>query len=116
MASVTDFECQQDEDTGESGYLTANPPDAENPREYSKIARLLVALEFIARHRYGVTIPMLDEHLRDNFGTTYRTTYRDAAKLVACQFVFADRSQGFAVLTINRSKVIPQLVGRGHSE
>ena len=116
MASVTDFECQQDEDTGESGYLTANPPDAENRRDFSKIARLLVAMEFIARHRYGVTIPMLDEHLRDQFGIRSRTSYRDASRLVANGFVFSDRSQGFAVLTINRAKVIPQLVGRVHSE
>ena len=115
MASVSqEFESQQDEDEGEFGYLTA--PDTENRRDFSKIARLLVAMEFIARHRYGVTIQMLDEHLRDQFGITYRTTYRDASRLVANGFVFSDRSQGFTVLTINRAKIIPQMIGRVHSE
>ncbi len=89
----------------------------ELPRLHSAVSRLLIALDFIASHRFGVTVTELAAHLHHEFGICQRTARRDAARLAACRFINSEERQGLpSRLTINRYRVVSRMFERKNNE
>lgn len=82
-------------------------------RACEQVSRLLVALEFIARHRFGVTLSDLRDHMREEFNASPKTVRRDAAVLVRLTFVFEERTSDALRLRVDPAKLLPRMLAGG---
>jgi hypothetical protein len=76
-----------------------------------QIERILFSIEFVASHRYGVTMGMLHQAQKDRFGTCHKTARRDISVLVAVGLlVIADRKERHNIFKLNPSMRLGQLL------
>jgi predicted DNA-binding transcriptional regulator YafY len=82
----------------------------------NSISRQLIALDFIAANRFGVTAEELSRYLMREYGVCERTTRRDAARLIALGFlVYEERVTRETRLVFNKYKVLSRIFEKGKS-
>ena len=79
----------------------------------AQVERVLFSLDFIARHRFGVTLQDVYESQNDRFGTCRRTAKRDLSSMIAVGVVLVQNEDGKQVFSLNPAMKLGQLLVNG---
>ena len=76
----------------------------------AQVERVLFSLDFIARHRNGVTLYEVHRSQNERFGTSTRTAKRDLSTMVAVGIVLVKTEDKKQVFSVNPAMKLGQLL------